>query len=84
MIASPVFLLVSTCATILAALFDLLLGKRWTDLILYWFTGLIGFFVGQAMSSALGLDWSMVGDVHVIEGSVCCLVAMAIARWLKV
>ena len=83
MFTSPVFLLGSTLATILAALFDFIIGKSWSDLILYWFVGLVGFFLGQALSGALALDLVTLGNVHIIESSVCCVLAMALARWLK-
>jgi len=83
MFASPVFLLGSTLATILAALFDFIVGKSWPDLILYWFVGLVGFFLGQAMAGAIGLSLITLGNVHVLESSVCCILAMVLARWLK-
>jgi len=83
MFASPVFLLGSTLATILAALFDLIIGKSWPDLILYWFVGLVGFFLGQAMAGVLDLPLITLGNVHMLESSVCCILAMVLARWLK-
>ena len=84
MFTSPVFLVGSTLATIWAAVFHLVLGRRWVDLVLYWFMGLIGFGVGQGMADALQLDWLLVGQVHVVEGTGACLIAMLVARWLKV
>ena len=84
MLSSPVFLLGSTLATIWAALFHLILGKTITELVLYWFLGLVGFAVGQAMADVLHWRWLLVGQVHIIEGTVACWVAMLVARWLKV
>ena len=84
MLSSPVFLFGSTLATLWAALFQLLLGKTWTELVLYWFLGLIGFAVGQAMADVLGWHWLLVGEVHVLEASAACWVAMLVARWLRV
>jgi hypothetical protein len=84
MVASPVFLLGSVLATILASLFDLVVGKHWSDLVLYWFIGIMGFFVGQAMSMALGFDFMRMGDIHLLGSVVCCGLFMALARWLKV
>ena len=83
MFAAPVFILGSTVATIWAALFHLLYGKRLTDLILYWFVALLGFFVGQALADVSGIRWLLLGQVHVLEGSVACCAAMAMARWLR-
>jgi hypothetical protein len=36
------------------------------------------------MADALGLRWMMVGQTHIIEGTVGCWVAMLVARWIKV
>ena len=84
MFTSPMFLVSSALATLWAAMFHLLLGRKVVDLILHWFIGLIGFGVGQAMAEALGLRWLLVGQVHIIEGTLACWLAMLIARWLKV
>jgi hypothetical protein len=84
MFTSPMFLVSSALATLWAAMFHLLLGRKVVDLILHWFIGLIGFGVGQAMAEVLGLRWLLVGQVHIIEGTLACWLAMLIARWLKV
>ena len=83
MFSSPLFLFASTLATFWAALFHLLLGKDLVDLILYWFIGLLGFAVGQAMADVLHLHWLLVGQVHIVEGTLSCWIAMFVARWLK-
>jgi len=83
MFTSPVFLVGSVLATLWAALFHFVLGRRLADLILYWFIALIGFAVGQAMAEILGLRWLLVGQVHMIEGTAACWIAMFVARWLK-
>jgi hypothetical protein len=83
MFASPVFLVSSGLATLWAAMFHLFLGKNWADLLLYWFVGLVGFAVGQGMAEALRLPWLTVGQVHMIEGTIGCWVAMLVAWWLK-
>jgi len=82
--SSPVFLLGSVLVTLWGALFHVLLGKRFADLVLYWFVGFIGFFVGQAMADILGFHWLLVGQLHFLEATVSCWLAMLIARWLKV
>ncbi len=84
MFSSPMFPVISALATIWAMVFHLLLGKRWMDLILCWFVGLIGFAVGQAMADVLGFHWLLLGQVHLVEGSLGCWIAMLVARWLKV
>ena len=83
MFASPVFILGSTLATIWAAVFQLVYGKRFSDLVLYWFVGLIGFFVGQGLADVAGLRLLLLGQVHVLEATLGCAAAMFVARWLK-
>ncbi len=84
MFTSPLFLVSSLLATLWAAIFHLLFGKKVVDLVLYWFIGLIGFAVGQAVAQVLGLHWLVVGQVHVGAGTIACWLAMLVARWLKV
>lgn len=84
MLASPLFLLSSALSTTWAMLFHLLFGKGWVDLLLYWFLGLIGFIIGQAMADVLHLPWFQIGQTHIIEATLTCWIAMLVARWLKV
>jgi len=84
MFSSPVFLVGSTLATLWAAIFHVLLGRRWVELVLSWFVGLIGFAVGQAMAEALHAQWLMVGGLHIVEGTIGCWIGMLVARWLQV
>jgi len=84
MFTSPAFLVGSALATLWAAMFHLLFGKKLTDLILYWFVGLIAFAVGQAMADILGARWLLVGEIHVAESTCACWIGMLVARWLKV
>jgi hypothetical protein len=84
MFTSPLFLVASALATLWAAIFHLLFGRRIIDLLAHWFVALLGFAVGQAMAEVLGLRWLMVGQVHLLEGTAACWLAMLVARWLKV
>ncbi len=83
MFSSPALLLGSTVATLWATLFHLLAGRKWQELILYWFAGLVGFAIGQAVGDALPWSPLMLGQVHLLEGTVGCWAAMGIARCLR-
>lgn len=83
MIASPVFLLGSTLATFWAALFYVVFGRRLLDLLLYWFVGIVGFMVGQAIADISGLHWLMLGQIHLIEATLGCWIAILVAQCLK-
>jgi len=84
MFASPTFLISSILATVWACVFHILLGKKLIDFVFYWFIGLIGFAVGQGMGQMFGFQWLIAGQVHLVEGTLACWVAMLVARWLKV
>ncbi len=77
-VRSPVFLVGSALATLWAGMFHLFWGKRLADLIFFWFIGLIGFAVGQAMAEVLSLSWMLVArcmssKVHAVVGLQCSL-----------
>lgn len=82
--STPVFLLGSVLATLWGALFHILFGKQLRDLVLYFFISFIGLFVGQAMADILGFHWLLVGQLHFVEATAGCWIAMLIARWLQV
>jgi hypothetical protein len=84
MLSSPTFLMGSALATLWASIFHLLLGRRWADLIRFWFIALVGFAVGQAMAQVIGLPWPRLGQVRVIEATCACWLAMFVAHWVKV
>jgi len=84
MFRSPAFILGSAIGSLWAAIFYLGSGKKLADLVLYWFVGLVGFFVGHAIAEALGFHWLMLGQVHILSGTLGCWIAMLVARWLKV
>ena len=80
----PPFLFLSALIVgALATLFHLFLGKRFSELILYWLVGLAGFWLGQVASFFLHTRILMMGTLHPLEGVLGCLVALFIARWLK-
>jgi len=84
MFTSPAILVCAVLASLWAAMFHTLFSRKLADLILYWFVGLIGFGVGQALASILDYRLLMVGQVHILEGTLACWIAMLVARYLKV
>ncbi len=83
MFDSPLYILSSILATLWVALFHLIFGRKLSDLVLYWLVGLVGFAVGQAMAEILGFHWLLLGQVHLLEATLACWIAMFVARWLK-
>ncbi len=83
MFASPVFLLGSSVATLYAALFHLIAGRTWRQILLYWMGSMVGFLLGQLAGELLSLHWPMLGQLHIIPASLMAWAALFIARLLK-
>jgi hypothetical protein len=57
-------------------LFFLLAGGAKRGMWAYWLVGALGFLVGQFIAEYVHLSAITLGDVHVIEGSLACWVAL--------
>lgn len=82
-LTAPSTLLSLVLATALAGLFHLWQGEKPRDMLLYWPVAVVGFLLGQLGANALGLNFLMVGEVHLLEGLLASGLAMSIAKWLK-
>ncbi|MHB1318375.1 MAG: hypothetical protein ACYCYF_07150 [Anaerolineae bacterium] len=83
MFSSPIYLLGTTIATLLSALFHLLLGTSFKQAILFWFSSVIGLFIGQLLGGIFFTSWPMLGQLHIIPACMLSLAAMFIVRGLK-
>lgn len=83
MLQVPALLLSLVLASLYAAIFYLLQGRRLRDLLFFWLASMIGFASGHLV----GVVWDFVpwtiGQVHVIEGTIVALLLLLIARWLR-
>jgi len=70
-------------STMLATLFNLWQGGSVRDLALYLIAGWLGFVVGELLGDWMGLDVFMIGEVHVAEAILACVLLLFLARWLK-
>jgi len=43
----------------------------------------LGFAIGELVGDFLGLDILMIGEIHVLEGTIGSLVLLFLAKWLK-
>lgn len=82
-LTAPTTLLLLVLATVMAALFHLWQGESSRDLLIYWPVALAGLVLGQFAADALGFHFAMMGEVHIVEGVLLALVAMFVAKWLK-
>lgn len=83
MIQLPALLISLLLASVYAALFHLLLGRRLRDLPFYWLAALVGFAAGQVAGQMLDLVPWTVGQVRIVEATVIAFLFLSIARWLR-
>ncbi len=65
-------------------LFYLWRGKSFQDLAIYFFAGIIGFVLGQALGNLIGLDFFLIGPLHVVEATIVSWANLFIVQWLKI
>ena len=82
MIQLPGLLLSLILASIYAAAFYLLLGRRPRDMLFFWLAALVGFASGHVVGEVWGfIPWTL-GQVHIIEASVLAILFLLLTRWL--
>ncbi|MGI6368289.1 MAG: hypothetical protein ACOX2L_08045 [Anaerolineae bacterium] len=84
MFSSPLVLLGTTIATLLAALFHLATGTQVKQAVLYWFCSVIGFFIGQILGSMFFSSGLMLGQIHIIPAVLLSLLSMVVVRALRI
>jgi hypothetical protein len=81
---SPALALSALIASGYSFLFHFLWGRTFGQLARYWVVGLIGFGLGQLAATLTGWNLLVIGDVHLIEGTLGCWLALFVARALRV
>jgi hypothetical protein len=79
----PTILLFLVLASLYAGLFHFVKGKTTTELPLFWAASLAGFGTGQLAAYSLGTDFLMIGEIHLLEGTLASFIFLSIVRWLK-
>jgi hypothetical protein len=69
-------------ASLYGVTFYLLFSRGWVALAVYWLAALIGFALGQFLSSALAFSLLPIGSVNAIEASVTSLIVLFLVRTL--
>ncbi len=70
-------------ATAYGALFHLLRGGGYGRLISYLLAAWAGFGLGQIAGWLGGWEWAMIGQVHILEGTLGSVLLMVIVHWLS-
>jgi hypothetical protein len=60
--------------------FFLLFGRGWLRLGVYWVVAVIGFFVGQTVTTLLNFSLFAIGSVNLLEATIACLIALFVTR----
>ena len=84
LLLSPALLLSLVIALIYAALFHLWQGRTLRDLGVFALAAVVGFAAGQGVGQLTHFEWLVVGQVHMVEGSLFSWMALLIANRLKV
>ncbi len=80
---SPSLILSLIIASTYAAIFNLWQGGSARDLLIYLLACWLGFGIGELVGDFLGLDILMIGQIHVLEGTVGSVLLLGLAKWLK-
>lgn len=77
----PALVLCLVLAGIHAALFHLMQGRTVLELPRFLGAATIGFLLGEALARLLGLRGVMLGDVHLLHGSLGAWAGLLATRW---
>ena len=80
---SPPLVLSLIIASAYAAIFNLWQGGSARDLLIYLLACWLGFGIGELAGDLLDVDILMIGQIHLLEGTVGSLVLLVLAKWLK-
>ena len=72
----PALIISFLLGSLYGLLFFLLSGGTRRALWYYWLVGAIGFLAGQFAAEYIHVSSITLGDVHVIEGSLVCWIAL--------
>jgi hypothetical protein len=78
----PSLLLSFLLGSLYGVAFYFVFGRGWLALGVYWAAALIGFALGQFLSSALSFSLLPIGSVNAIEASVTSLILLFLTRTL--
>jgi uncharacterized membrane protein YjjP (DUF1212 family) len=80
----PPYLLIATMlGAVYGVLFHLWRGNTIRDLIIYFLTGILGFITGHILGSLLQLNFLLLGQIHLIEGTIFSWGLLFFMQWFK-
>jgi hypothetical protein len=79
----PSLVLSIVIASLYAALYNLWQNGSPHDLLFCLVASWAGFALGQAGGWLIGLEWGMIGQVYMIEGTVFAWLLLFLMNWLR-
>ena len=80
----PSIILGFVLSSLYGLVFYVLMAHGWWRLLFYWVVGVGGFFLGQFIASAVGLNIFNIGETNLIEGTVASwLGLLAVRTWTR-
>jgi hypothetical protein len=80
----PYVLLSLLLGAVYGTLFHLWRGKSIRDLVIYFFTGVLGFWLGQMVGDMLTSNLFLVGPLHLVEATAFSWMSLFVVQWLKI
>ncbi len=82
MLQPPTIVLCLLLASVYATAFHLWVGRGLRHMLIYWPAAVAGFAVGQVVGTLWEpIPWT-VGQVRIVEATLCAALALALAHWL--
>lgn len=82
-VVSPAFVLSTLLALLWATLWFVWRGGGWRGWLIAVLAAVLGFGAGQLLATLLGSPLPAIGQVHVIEGTLCSWLALWLVHWLR-
>lgn len=79
----PYVLLSFLLGGVYGTLFHVWRGKTFREFIIYFLTGIIGFGAGQLAGHLLGLEFFLLGPIHIVLATIVSWISLFLIRWLK-
>ncbi len=79
----PSLILAMSVAGVYAVLYNLWRGGALRDLPFYLVAAWVGFGLGQFAGWLVGLDWLMIGPLHILEGTLLSWSLLILVNWLR-
>jgi len=82
-VSLPAVVLSLAVASLYGGLFDFFFAQRAADILRYWAVAIIGFAAGALVGLLVPWHVLVIGEVHLLEGTVGSVGALFFSHWLQ-